>query len=121
MELSVISARLVRLLLDLDAARPSATCAIIASNAGDLEDIVVSEHALVRLSRLINSSNTCAFVRGVFDIHRMWYNIRRGGPLFPISIGTFFLSFFLFLTPDHGHSGATAQLSSNVSNGQHAY
>ena len=29
--------------------------------------------------------------------------------------------FILFLTLNHGHSGATAQLCSNVSNGQHAY
>ena len=84
--MSVISARLVRLLLVLDAARRSATCAVIASNAGGLEGIVAPELALVRLSRLINSSNTCASVQGVFDVHRMWYNIRRHGPLFPISI-----------------------------------
>ena len=69
---SVISARLVRLLLVLDAARRSATCAVIASNAGGLEGIVAPELALVRLSRLINSSNTCASVQGVFDVHRMW-------------------------------------------------
>ena len=84
--MSVISARLVRLLLVLDAARRSATCAVIASNAGGFEGIVAPELALVRLSRLINSSNTCASVQGVFDVHRMWYNIRRRGPLFPLSI-----------------------------------
>ena len=84
--MSVISARLVRLLLVLDAARRSATCAVIASNAGGLEGIVAPELALVRLSRLINSSNTCASVQGVFDVQRMWCNIRRHDPLFPISI-----------------------------------
>ena len=36
------------------------------------------------------------------------------------SVRVSFFSFFLF-TLNHGHSGATAQLSSNVSNGQHAY
>ena len=34
------------------------TYVVVASKAGDLEDIVAPEHALVRLSRLVNSSNT---------------------------------------------------------------
>ena len=35
--------------------------------------------------------------------------------------GFIYLFFIYFFTLNHGHSGATAQLSSNVSNGQHAY
>ena len=32
-----------------------------------------------------------------------------------------FIFYFIFFTLNHSHSGAAAQLSSNVSNGQHAY
>ena len=36
------------------------------------------------------------------------------------TIFLFFYYFIIIFTLNHGHSGATAQLSSNVSNGQHA-
>ena len=78
---------LIRLLLVSDAVRHTVTYAVVASNAGDLEDIVAPEHALVRLYMLVNSSNTYVFVQGVFDVHRIWYGIRCHAPsLSPISL-----------------------------------